>query len=294
MRILILGITGMLGHAVWLNLRDKYKTFGSVRGDLKELCAKCSLFDKNHKKIIDGIDVLHDSDLERALDIAKPDVIVNCVGVIKQLKEAKFPIPSISLNALFPHRLAKICAERNIRIIHISTDCVFSGNKGKYVESDISDAYDLYGRTKFLGEVTGNNCLAIRTSIVGRQLPGSSGLFEWFLSQKGQVRGYRKAIFSGLTSYALADIIRTLIEGHPTVDGLYHVSTEPINKYDLLCRLKNALNLDIEIIPDDSVVIDRSLDSTRFRELTHIYIPVWDEMIEDFVKRVPDYEEWRY
>lgn len=294
MRILILGITGMLGHAVWLNLRDKHKTFGSIRGELEELSAKCSLFNKNEKNIIDGIDVLNDNDLERALDIAKPNVIVNCVGVIKQLKDAKFPIPTISLNSLFPNRLAKMCDEENIRIIHISTDCVFSGNKGKYVESDISDAYDLYGRTKFLGEVTGNNCLTIRTSIVGRQLSGSSGLFEWFLSQKGEVRGYRKAIFSGLTIYVLADIIRTLIEGHPTVDGLYHVSSEQINKYDLLNRLKSALKLDIEIIPDDSVVIDRSLDSTRFRELTHIYIPEWDEMIEDFVKKVPDYEKWRY
>ncbi len=294
MKILVLGITGTVGHAVWLNLRGKYQTFGSIRGELEELSAKCSLFNKNEKNIIDGIDVLNDNDLGRSLEIAKPTVIVNCVGVIKQLKEAKFPIPTIYLNALFPHRLAKMCDQRNIRIIHISTDCVFSGNKGKYVESDISDAYDLYGRTKFLGEVTGENCLTIRTSIVGRQLSGSSALFEWFLSQKGEVRGYRKAIFSGLTTYALADIIRTLIEGHPTVDGLFHVSSQPISKYDLLNRLKSGLKLDIEIIPYDSVVIDRSLDPTRFRELTHIYIPGWDEMIEDFVKKVPDYEEWRY
>lgn len=187
-----------------------------------------------------------------------------------------------------------MCDKRKVRIFHISTDCVFSGNKGNYVESDISDAYDLYGRTKFLGELTGENCLTIRTSIIGRQLTGASSIIEWFLSQKKQVRGYRKAIFSGLTTYALADIIRTLIEGHPTVDGLYHISSEPIDKYDLLCRVKRALNLDIDILPDDNVVIDRSLNSDRFKGLTHIYIPSWDEMIKDFAEMSPKYEKWRY
>jgi len=216
------------------------------------------------------------------------------VGVVKQLPEARSPIPSISVNALFPHRLAEMCSERNMRLIHISTDCVFSGNKGQYVESDISDANDLYGRTKFLGEISGKNCVTIRSSIVGRQLSGTSGIIEWFFSQKGQVRGYRKSIFSGLTTYALANIIRILIEGHRSVEGLYHVSGEPINKYDLLKKLKKALKLDIEIIPDDHVVVDRSLDGTKFRELTHIDMPAWDEMMKDFVERVRDYEEWRY
>jgi len=294
MRILILGITGMLGHAVWLNLKDDHDAFGSICGELEELSRRCSLFSTSDKKIISNTNVLSDSDLARALDTAEPDVIVNCAGIIKQLPNAKFSIPSISMNALFPHRLSEMCVERNIRLIHISTDCVFSGKKGGYVESDIPDADDIYGRTKLLGEVTGNGCLTLRTSIVGRQLYGTSGLFEWFLSQKGEVRGYRRAIFSGFTTYILAGIINTLIKVHPTVDGLYHVSGEPISKYDLLCKLKVVLNMGIEVISDDSVVIDRSLDSTRVRELTHIYIPTWDEMIEDFAKRVTDYEKWRF
>lgn len=294
MRILILGITGMLGHAVWLNLRDKYETFGSIRSNIEDLSGRCPLFNRDDKNIIGGINLLDDNDLKRALDIGRPGVIVNCAGIVKQLPEARSPIPSISLNALFPHRLTRMSEERDIRLIHISTDCVFSGNKGNYAEGDISDAYDLYGRTKYLGEVTGDRSLTIRTSIVGRQLSGSSGLFEWFLSQRGQVRGYRKAVFSGLTTYAVAEIIRILIERHPTVCGLYHVSSEAINKYDLLNRVNEALKLDIEVIPDDSVVMDRSLDSTMFRELTHIYIPLWGEMIEDFAKRVQDYKKWRY
>ena len=294
MRILIFGVTGMLGHAIWLNLRNICETFGTMRGDLVELSRKCSLFDKNDKKIIDKNDVLSDLDLQRALDTAKADVVVNCVGIVKQLQDAKYPIPSISINALFPHKLAEMCAKRNARLIHISTDCVFSGKKGNYRESDISDASDLYGRTKFLGEVIGNNCLTIRTSIVGRQLTGTSGLFEWFLSQNGKVHGYQKAIFSGLTTYSLAEIIRVLIKDYPTMDGLYHISSKPINKYDLLKRLKTTLHLDIGIIPDDSIVIDRSLDSTKFRELTHIKIPTLDTMIRDFAQRVSDYENWRY
>lgn len=293
MRILVFGITGMLGHAVWLNLRKGYQTFGTIRGNIKELSAKCSLFNNNDKNIIDGIDVLNDNSLKKTIDIAEPNVVVNCVGLVLQLMNAQSAIPSISLNALFPHRLAKLCDERNIRIIHISTDCVFSGAKGHYVESDFPDAYDLYGRTKLLGELTGKNCLTLRTSLVGRQLAGATGLFEWFLSQKNSVHGYKKAIFSGLTTYAFADIIRNLVEEYQSVDGLYHVSTEPISKYDLIIRLKDALKLDIEIIPDDSLVIDRSLDSTKFRDLTHINIPLWDEMMEDFVKRVSDYEKWR-
>ncbi len=294
MRILIFGVTGMLGHVIWLNLRNIYETFGTIRGDLEELSRKCSLFDKNDKRIIDKNDVLSDSDLQKALDIAKPDVVINCVGIVKQLQDAKYPIPSISINALFPHRLAEICAKQNIRLIHISTDCVFSGKKGNYVESDISDAEDLYGRTKYLGEVVGNNCLTVRTSIIGRQLTGTSGLFEWFLSKKGKVHGYQKAIFSGLTTYTLAEIIRITIKDYPPMDGLYHISSKPINKYDLLNRLKTTLNSDIQIIPDNSFEIDRSLDSTKFRELTRIEIPTWDEMIEDFAQRVPDYEKWRY
>lgn len=294
MRILVLGITGMLGHAVWSRLRDCHETFGSIHSSLEKLSEKCSFFKKNDKNIIDNIDALSDNNLAKAIKIANPDVIINCVGVVKQLKESKLPIVSISLNALLPHKLAEMCVERDTRLIHISTDCVFSGNKGNYNENDVPDANDLYGRTKYLGEVTEKGCLTIRTSIVGRQLSGASGLFEWLLSQKGNVRGYRRAIFSGLTTCALAKVISSLVERHKTLDGLYHVSSEPINKYDLLNRVKTSLNLDIEIVPDDSVVIDRSLDSKKFRELTQIYIPGWDEMIEDFAQRVSGYEKWRF
>ncbi|MBI3596530.1 MAG: SDR family oxidoreductase [Nitrospirae bacterium] len=294
MRILILGVTGMLGHAIWSHLRDKLETFGSIRGGLKELRRSCLFFSRDDKSIIDEVNVLDDNDLKRALEIARPSVIVNCVGIVKQLPEGKYPIAAISLNALFPHKLARLCDDGNIRLIHMSTDCVFSGEKGNYVENDFPDADDLYGRTKYLGEVTGNRCLTLRASIVGRQLSGSKGLLEWFLSQKGKVRGYRKAVFSGLTTYAIAEIIGILIEKHSNVNGLLHVSTEAINKYDLLKKLDKTLKLGMDVIPDDFVVMNRSLDSTKFREMTHIRIPTWNEMIEDLAQRVPAYEEWRF
>lgn len=294
MRILVFGITGMLGHVVWLKFKENHETFGTIRKDLGDLNGKCPLFADTDDHIIDEIDVLSEGALDRALEKSKPEVAINCVGIIKQLRAAKDPVSSISINALFPHILARECVDRGIRLIHISTDCVFSGKKGGYGESSISEADDLYGRTKFLGEVTNNGCLTIRTSMIGRELSGRSGLLEWFLSQNSRVRGYCKAIFSGLTTYALADIIRSLVEEHTAVDGLYHVSAAPISKYELLNKVKEALGLDIKIIPDESVVVDRSLDSTRFRELTHIHIPTWGEMIEDLAKKVPDYATWRY
>ncbi len=284
----------MLGHALWLRLSGDHETFGTVRGDEFALSEKCALFRKNVQNIMGGVNVLNDDDLKRAIDAAEPEVIVNCAGIVKQLPGAKYPVSSIAVNALFPHRLAGVCAERNIRLIHISTDCVFSGRNGGYIETSYPDADDLYGRTKYLGEVTGSNCLTIRTSLVGRQLSGAGGLFEWFLSHKGKVRGYRKAIFSGLTVYAMADVIKTLIEKHPALEGMYHVSGEKISKYDLLNRLRRSLGLDIGLVPDDTIVIDRSLDSTRFRRCTRIYIPTWEEMMEDFTRIASEYEKWRY
>ncbi len=284
----------MLGHAVWMNLRDSCRAFGSSRESADILAAKCHLFKGNDGLILGNVDVLKDNDLKNVFDIAKPDVVVNCVGLVKQLPHAGNPVSLMSLNSFLPHRLAEICEKHGTRLIHLSTDCVFSGKKGNYSEDDLPDADDLYGRTKYLGEVTGKNCLTIRTSIVGRQLSGKGSLFEWFLSQKGKVKGFRKAVFSGLTTYALADVIRTIIEDHPGLEGMYHVSGSAIDKYDLLNRLKRSLNLEVEITPDDSVVLDKSLDSAKFRKMTGIRIPGWDDMIEDFVGRVQSYEKWRY
>jgi dTDP-4-dehydrorhamnose reductase len=202
------------------------------------------------------------------------------VGVIKQLPAAKAPIPSISINALFPHRLAQLCQACGARLVHVSTDCVFSGRKGRYTEDDPSDAEDLYGRTKFLGEVAGPGCLTLRTSIIGRELDRRTSLIEWFLSQRGRtVTGYARAIYTGLTTRALSELIGDILERHPDMSGLWHAASDPISKYDLLELVNRALSLGITLQRDESLVCDRSLDSTRLRKAIGYQPPSWPEMV---------------
>jgi len=278
-RVLIFGITGMLGHIVWQGLKEDLKIYGTIRGNKKDLIEKHPLFKDGSKNIIDGIDILSKDAIDKAIEVANPDIVINCIGIIKQLKEAYDPVLLISVNSLFPHLLAKKCQEINSKLIHISTDCVFSGKKGQYCETDVSDAEDLYGRTKYLGEVTGAGCLTIRTSFIGPELRGKKSLLEWFLSQKDQVKGYKRAIFSGLTTYTFMEILRKIVAKYPNLSGTYHIASNPINKCELLMRLKDVYQKDIDIIPDETIIIDRSLNSSKFKNDTLIKIPEWDEML---------------
>lgn len=226
------------------------------------------------------VDVLDDDSLVSLLTAARPDVVINNVGLIKQLAAAKDPLVALPINALFPHRLARLAALCGARLIHVSTDCVFTGAKGLYVESDPADATDLYGMSKYLGEtVDYENAITLRTSIIGRELSSSHSLVDWFLAQRGEIKGYRKAIFSGLPTCELAAIIRDVVIPKRDLSGLYHVSAEPISKYDLLRLIGAEYGKEIEIVPDDRVVIDRSLDSTRFRNATGYIAPEWPELI---------------
>jgi dTDP-4-dehydrorhamnose reductase len=224
----------------------------------------------------------------------RPVVVVNCIGIVKQAEAAKNPLVSIEVNSLFPHRLARLCCTKGIRLIHISTDCVFSGRKGNYTENDFSDAEDLYGRTKFLGEVSDEGCLTLRTSMIGRELETSHGLIEWFLSQGGKtVNGYKRSIFSGFTTNALADIIAKIITENRNLHGIWHVASEPISKFDLLTLVKQVYGLHIEIRPDDTVVVDRSLNADRFRQATNFVPPSWHDMIEQMYRDPTPYSKLR-
>ncbi len=216
--------------------------------------------------------------------------VINCIGLIKQTPLAQEPLPAIFLNALWPHRLASVCRTAGIRLIHISTDCVFSGRKGQYIESDVSDAEDLYGRTKYLGEVSYPHTLTLRTSIIGRELKTGLGLIEWFLAQKDAIHGYRKAIYSGLTTDELSRVILDHVIPNRDLNGIYHVSTNPISKYELLVLAKELFKRNLTIIPDEKVVCDRSLDSSRFREMTQYHPPTWLEMMDKLVKNSSLYE----
>ena len=291
MKVLILGGSGMLGHKLgqtFTSRFDAYLTFRRAPGP----DVSAGLFDE--ERCLTGI-VAEDFDtIVRALETVRPDAVVNCIGVVKQDAAAKDPLTSITVNSLFPHRLAKSCAELSARLVHLSTDCVFSGLKGKYAETDNPDATDLYGRSKLLGEVAGRGCLTIRTSMIGRELLGAHGLLEWFLAQgDARVRGFKRAIFSGFTTLALAKVVATIITDHRELAGVWHVASEPITKFDLLTLVKQTYGLAVEIEPDESFVCDRSLNGTRFRETTGIHSPGWPEMIEEMFRDPTPYDRFR-
>jgi dTDP-4-dehydrorhamnose reductase len=290
MKVLILGGSGMLGHKLWQTFAPRFDTYVTFR-TVPEEYRRFGIFDE--AKGIGKVTAESVDSVARAIEAVRPDVVVNCIGIVKQDSAAKDPVASITVNSLFPHLLARLCAEHGARLIHLSTDCVFSGRKGNYAETDTADAEDLYGRTKLLGEVATEQCLTIRTSMIGRELRGSHGLLEWFLSRSGRVSGFKRAIFSGFTTTALADLIGHIIEDHPQLQGLWHVAAEPISKFDLLTLVKQTYQLATEIEPDETFVCDRSLNDARFREVTGIKVPSWKHMIEEMRRDPTPYEEIR-
>ena len=276
-RVLVLGASGMLGNAVLRLFAQSsgYEAIGSARSTGVLRLLPQGLRDR----VICGVDVESFDSLTRLFVDARPDVVINCIGLVKQLAEADDPLAAIPINALLPHRLARLCDVAGARLVHMSTDCVFSGAKGMYVEADMPDAKDLYGRSKYLGEVDYPHAITLRTSIIGHELSGEHSLVGWFLAQQGSVKGFRHAIFSGLPTVELARVIRDHVLPHPDLRGLYHVSAEPINKFDLLKLIAKAYGKTIAITPDDTLVIDRSLDSSRFREITGYKPAAWPELV---------------
>ena len=280
MRILILGGDGMLGHQLFIHLQACHDVRCTLRQDLK-MYDWLGLFDD--RSAYAGVDV---RSLERLVEVLadfRPEAIVNCVGIVKQRPTAKESIPSLEINSLLPHRLAILCKGIGARLVHLSTDCVFSGEKGNYQESDPSDAEDIYGKTKFLGEVHDENCLTLRTSIVGRELTRKKSLLEWFLSQSGSVKGFTNAIYTGFTTLEMSRIIETMLLDYSAASGVYQVSSDPINKYDLLLLFRDKLGHNVEIYPDETFHCERSLDSTRFRKEFNYTPPTWESMIAELV-----------
>ncbi len=291
MRVLILGGTGMLGHKLWQVLRDRHEVHVAARQGWSTW-DRLGLFQAD--RFHEGLEAADPDTLLQIMARVRPEVVVNCVGIVKQVAAAKDPIASLTVNALFPHHVGLACASTEARMIQISTDCVFSGRKGGYTEEDVPDAEDLYGRSKLLGEVSGPGCLTLRTSMIGRELTRQSGLLEWFLSQRqGRVRGYTNAIFSGFTTRALGEVLARVIEEQPDLAGLYHVASEPISKYALLKKLSAVLALRIEVEPYEEFRCDRSLDGTRFRQAMDWQPPSWDAMIAGLASDRTPYDGWR-
>ena len=290
MSVLILGGAGMLGHRLWLELRERTDAFVAVRRPFASYRA-LGLFEAD--RTIAECDATHDDDLDRALSVTHPDVIVNAVGVVKQRREADHATTTIAVNSLLPHRLADRCVAAGARLIHISTDCVFSGARGSYTEADVPDARDLYGRSKLLGEPVRPGCLTLRTSMVGREIASAHGLVEWFLSRRGEtVRGFTRARFSGLTTIELSRVIAMLIESHQQLAGLWHVAGEPIAKFDLLSMVNDRFRLGSTLEADDSFVCDRTLDASRFMNATGYRPPSWPAMVAELAADPTPYDAW--
>ncbi len=267
----------MIGNAIFkvLSANRSWKVFGTIRNE-----AINSFFPyKFSKNLISNIDIFNEGSLENIIDVIRPNVVINCIGITKHLPQSQDPLTLIPINALFPHQLALLCKLVSARLIHISTDCVFSGGRGNYTENDFADAHDVYGKSKLLGEIDYPNSITLRTSTIGHELNSKYGLLDWFLSQKTQCNGYARAIFSGLPTVILAQIIRDIVIPHSELTGLYHVSAKPINKFDLLKLIADVYDKKINIIRDEQLIIDRSLDSTRFRLATGYVAPEWPELI---------------
>jgi dTDP-4-dehydrorhamnose reductase len=288
MRVMVLGATGMLGHKLVQTLAPRFEVVGAVRGDGRGWASHPAFA---RAVLRPGVDAQDPASLRRAIVETAPDVVINAVGIVKQLPQAKDPLPSLEINALLPHRLAQICRASGARLVHMSTDCVFSGRRGNYREDDVPDAEDLYGRSKLLGEVVGEGCLTLRTSMIGRELGRRSGLLEWFIAQRGgTAKGFARAIFSGLTTAALAGLIGDLIERHRDLAGLWHVAADPIDKYTLLGMVDRAFGLGVRLERDEAFHCDRSLDGSRFREATGFRAEPWARMIERLAEDPTPYD----
>lgn len=276
-RLLVLGAAGMLGNAVMRVFAEGagYEVTGSVRSATALRLLPADLAGK----VLTGYDVENQDNLVELFNRVRPHIVINCVGLVKQLAQAGDPLRAIPINSLLPHRLAQLCGVAGARLIHMSTDCVFSGAKGNYTETDVCDAQDLYGRTKLLGEVDYPHAITLRTSIIGHELNSGNSLVGWFLAQQGSVKGYEKAIFSGLPTVEIARLIRDHVIPFPQLHGLYHVSADAINKFDLLTLVAQAYGKQITIEADRSLTIDRSLDSTRFRAATGFAPLPWPALV---------------
>lgn len=291
-RVLVLGGEGMLGHQVCRRLGERFDLWATYLGDAERWRRHGKV---SEERALSGVDATQLATVEASIAGVKPDAVINCIGIVKQRDEARMAVPSIRVNSLFPQILADLCANMGARLIHVSTDCVFSGHRGSYTEDDTPDPVDLYGRSKLLGEVDRDGALTLRTSIIGWEVMGNASLLEWFAAQRNRtIRGYRRVIYSGLSTAALADVMAYVLEEQPHLDGLYQVASQPLSKYELLTRLRDALGwTDVHVDADDDECSDRSLSAARFVAAAGWQPPAWDGMIAGLADEWPTYRGWR-
>jgi dTDP-4-dehydrorhamnose reductase len=284
-RILIFGGDGMLGHRLYRHLSDRHDVRVTLRNRLDAYRAH-GVFSRD--RAFDRVEATSPAALEAVVEAYRPEAMINAIGVVKQRHDVDDAIRTIEINSLLPHRLARLAREYRSRLIHLSTDCVFSGRRGCYSEDDLPDPVDLYGRSKLLGEPSAAPALTLRTSMIGPELARKSSLYEWFLAQHGPVKGYRKAVFSGFTTHELARVIARVIERFPEASGLFHLAAPRIDKYALLTLIRDKLGLATRIEPDDAFECDRSLDGSRFNTTFAYEPPSWDAMIDELARERSD------
>jgi dTDP-4-dehydrorhamnose reductase len=289
MKVCVLGAGGLLGHMLIRVLSESNDVFGTTR-EKPNISSPLANF-LSLEKWIGGVDASVPHSIEKIFDTDQFDVAINCIGLIKQRDSIVSDSETMLINGEFPHHLAQIANSHDTQVIHISTDCVFSGTKGSYLESDTPDPVDVYGKSKLLGELIDSNNLTLRTSHIGRELTVKKSFVEWLVSQRGgHVNGYSHAIYSGLTTQALARTISKLLLGNSHLTSLFHVSSQPISKLEIINKLNELLDLQLTVTPDASVQINRSLNSEKFQNATSISPQTWDEMLSDLCQDQKTYE----
>ncbi|MEM9185040.1 MAG: SDR family oxidoreductase [Planctomycetota bacterium] len=291
MRLLIIGGNGMLGHQLLRSWSGRHDVRVTLRGPL-ERYAEHGLF--NEHNAVGGVDVLDDQRIDRLILEERPDAVINAAGVIKQRDGVKDAVGCLSVNGCFPRRLNDLCRRHGARLVHVSTDCVFDGMRGGYTESDPANATDVYGLSKYLGEVTESPGVTLRTSIIGLELDQKRSLIEWFLAQREAVCGFTRAIYTGVTTIELARVIERVLAEQPELSGLWQVASSPISKFDLLTAFAAELGRDdIEIAPDAEFFCDRSLDGSAFAERTGYRAPAWSTMLRELAQQTKERESCR-
>ena len=282
MKILILGGNGMIGHKLYQVISKKYPNTWVLFKKKYELVQNNLLYKKDF--VIDDFDVCDFSRLIQLLNNLKVDIIINAIGLTIRRNVYEIQSKSILINSVLPHVLNEWVISNDKRLIHFSTNCVFSGKDGFYNEESFVDSNDFYGRSKALGEIISTNSLTLRSSMIGRELENKTELLEWFLSNKnGTVSGYNKAIYSGITTNCMADFVVKIIENYPDMNGLYNVSSEKITKFDLLKLFNEYFDTNITIIPNNLFATNKALNSEKFFKKTGFIKPDWVDLIKDLV-----------
>ncbi len=283
MRILILGADGMIGHKIAQSLED----FELILASRKSISLKSIGIIKGkmvlHNLITDSLDLL--------LDSTTPDIIINCAGITTRRGVEDNIVNTGLLNSELPHKLDSWANLNSKKLIHFSTDCVFSGNKGNYLDNDFADANDIYGKSKALGEVDSLNTLTLRCSMIGRELYNFTELFEWLKKNKNKkIEGYSNTFYSGITTVRMGIILNQILKKNLNLSGIYNISSTPISKFDLLIKLSNAFNLNVEVKQNTNNKSNKVLISEKFTEITGIYPPNWDDLISEFKEDCEKYK----